>query len=398
MSAAQRKPIAAEGETPNRSSVQQLMHDMGARSFDPMPPDQYLSYLDRRYSPAQRLWAWLLAKTIRRGHRSPYAVDERGNDLYLKHAAAELQMDPGNARHAWRQLENEGRAKVEGRRLCLCGTVKPKADFPANKKRSGVCTSTFPPYIANQINKLNPEVKAEFFARYEQEDKRQSAFTADLVAGVRTIFDLRKDTVLSEFGIKKKREKKRRDPKRSLAPLLLPVVAEYVQTSIPGFVQTSPEGAYTAKNGSVQTPPSLLSSESREVLRTAAASSLVDSAPPRAMAAAAGANATATKSKTAEAFPFPLALAKARASFPTVDEPFVLKLAAIARAERPAITDAELADCVVKKPSQKSEGLFLSTVGPRAHALNEYHAAPEAAKPTEYVSAEEWEATYGGAK
>ena len=29
---------------------------------------------------------------------------------------------------------------------------------------------------------------------------------------------------------------------------------------------------------------------------------------------------------------------------------------------------------MVKKPSQKSEGLFLSTVGPRAQALNEYAA------------------------
>jgi MoxR-like ATPase len=90
------------------------------------------------------------------------------------------------------------------------------------------------------------------------------------------------------------------------------------------------------------------------------------------MAAAAGSKATATKTRKAEAFPFPLTMAKARGYFPTVDEPFVLKLAAIARAERPAITDAELADCVVKKPSQKSEGLFLSTVGPRAQALNEY--------------------------
>jgi hypothetical protein len=269
--------------------------------------------------------------------------------------------------------------RVEGRRLYLCGTVKLRTDVPANKRRSEVCTSTFPPYIVNQINKLTPERQAEFFARYEQEDKVQLKLMADAVAGVRSIFDQRKDSVLSDFGINKKREKKRRPPESSLVPLLLPVVAEFVQTSRARFVQTLETSSYTAKNGSVHTPASLLSSESRELLRAAAASPLVEGPPARAVAAAA----------ESTPFAYPITLAKARGYFPTVDEPFVLKLAAIAQNRLFGITDDELANCVVKKPGQKSEGLFLSTVGPRVQALNEYlaqQAEERGRKPSEQIA------------
>ena len=116
------------------------------------------------------------------------------------------------------------------------------------------------------------------------------------------------------------------------------------------------------------------------------------------MAAAAGSKATATttQTRTPETFSFPLTLAKARAAFATIDQPFILKLAAIAKEHRPQITDAELADCVVKKHGQKSEGLFFKTVGPRVQALNEYDAELAAQpKETEYVTVAEWNALYG---
>jgi hypothetical protein len=127
------------------SKLTELMHAMGsAKGFDPIPPDQYLTLRDKRYPPGQRLLWWLHSKTIRHGHRSPYAVDDQGRELWLKHAAVELDMDGGNIRREWGELEREGRVRREGRRLYLNGAVT-LPDVLANKKRSEVCTNARQP-------------------------------------------------------------------------------------------------------------------------------------------------------------------------------------------------------------------------------------------------------------
>ncbi len=62
------------------STHTQLMQAMGAKSFDPIPPDQYLYFLDEDETAEQRLLAWLRSKTIRGRRSGPtaYAHDERG--------------------------------------------------------------------------------------------------------------------------------------------------------------------------------------------------------------------------------------------------------------------------------------------------------------------------------
>src|SRR5512132_958284 len=87
-----------------------LMRAMGStKGFDPMPPDQYLSYQDKRYPLKIRFWAWLCAHTIRLGHRSPWAVGRKGQELHIEHAAADLDVDVANLREARRELEAEHR-------------------------------------------------------------------------------------------------------------------------------------------------------------------------------------------------------------------------------------------------------------------------------------------------
>ena len=367
---AERKPARSEGEQANgAASVTQLMRAMGSeKGFDPMPPDQYLTYQDQRYSPAQRVWAWMLSKTIRHGHRSKHAVDEQGKALTLQHAELQLEMDGGNVRKAWRELEAEGRVRRDGRNLCICGSFK--LPVQANKKRSEVNTDLFSPYYMKQIKRLPQERQAELFARYEEQRKLESKLLAEAVAGVRSIFDQRKDTVLLDFGIKKIREKKRRPAESPLVPFLLPIVEGFVQTSSERSVQTSGAGLYTGEIDSVQTPASILNKRSTE--RTAAVGETPRATPPLSMAAAAGSTSTPTTKR--EPFRYPLTLAKGRGMFPTIDIPFVMSLATIAKERRPSITDEELASCLVKKHGQTSEGLFFKTVGPRVEALNEYDA------------------------
>src|SRR5690242_6399500 len=220
---AERKPATSEGEQNGASSVTQLMRAMGSeKGFDPMPPDQYLTYQDQRYSPAQRVWAWMLSKTIRHGHRSKHAVDEQGKPLTLQHAALQLEMDGGNVRKGWRELESEGRVRRDGKTLCVCGSFK--LPVQANKKRSEVCSDLLSPYYMKQIKRLPEDRQAALFARYEEQRKLESKLLAEAVAGVRSIFDHRKDTVLLDFGIKKIREKKRRPTESPLVPFLLPIV------------------------------------------------------------------------------------------------------------------------------------------------------------------------------
>jgi len=255
----ERKPVSAS----ERSESMQLMLAMGSKKgFDPIPPDQYLTYQDPRYPPDVREWAWMLSKTIRHGYRSPYAVDERGKELRLEDMARDLGMDAGNARHYWRKLELDGRVRKDGRRLCVNGSFE--LPLEAKEKRSEVCTNLFPPYILKQIKRLAPERQAALFERYGEQQKLETKLLAEAVAGVRSIFDQRKDTILFEFGVKKTREKKRRPSESVLVPALLPIVEGYVQT-LPEYEQTSNAGPYNGEAageaGSVQTPASLLTSE-----------------------------------------------------------------------------------------------------------------------------------------
>jgi len=239
-----------------QSKLMELMLAMGStKGFDPIPPEQYLTLRDKRYPPEQRLLWWLASKTIRHGHRSPYAVDDQGKELRLKHAAGELNMERGNVRRAWRHLEADGRVHTEGRRLYLNGAVKLPAE--TKEKRSEVCTDLFPPYLMKQIKNLPPERQNELLTRYEQETAIEAKVLAEAVAAVRSIFDQRKDSILSEFGVKKIREQKRREAESQLVPVLAEFIQRSVQTraSPPVRVGTTPE------NGFVRTSASLLCSE-----------------------------------------------------------------------------------------------------------------------------------------
>jgi hypothetical protein len=375
-SAPQRKQPASEGDTGQLSSAQ-LMRDMGStKGFDPIPPDQYLAYRDKRYAPVQRLWAWVLSKTIRHGHRSPYCVDEQGNELWIKHAATDLNMDQANVRHAWVELEREGRVERDGRRLLLKGTVV-LPEVQANKRRSEVYINLFPPYLAKQIKRLPDDRREALLTEYDRERTTEAKVMAEAAAGVRSIFDQRKDSVLTRFGVKKIRDKKRR-PEESP---FVPVIAEFVQR----FIQTpaSPDLRVCdiPKNGHVQTSASLLPSETEEPRGSAAAALSVTEAAEapahsrRAHAAAVGSDesleqqtpsAKPTPSKKAET-PIAETAAAVRRYYWSEGDAFVWGLIAKCRKQVPGATDWQIAASVKgawrkHRKEQRKAGLFLTTV------------------------------------
>jgi hypothetical protein len=239
------------------------MSKLGSKKgFDPMPPDQYLTYQNKRYSPTLRLWAWVLAHTIRLGHRSPRCVDKSGRELTLKHASADLDMDPGGVRHAWVLLERENRVFRDGKRLCIRGEVVLPMDYldKGEEKAQEVCTATLPPYILNQINKFTPEVRKAFIAEEETDRVLKNRLQAECVAGVRLIFDQRQDNRFQRFRLKKIRAEKRRAPAPEFVERVLPSLHGIVQTFLDP-VRTSKKGCTEGKNGVAQTSVSLLPTE-----------------------------------------------------------------------------------------------------------------------------------------
>jgi len=267
--------MSANGNGNSQQQNVDLMRMIGStRGYDPIPPDQYLTYQDQRYAPKLRLWAWMLSRTIRQGYRSPHAVDQNGHALGLQHAAADLGMDVANVYRAWRELEVEGRVKREGNRLRICGDVRlpesvsEKGEDEANKI---VCTDNLPTYILKQIKELSPELREKFLRRKESEERLEKSLIADFTASVRIVFTQRQDTLFREFGLKKIREEHParakqppNDDRRERINAIVPVVEKFVQTTFDFSVQTQNGVCTKSDFDLVQTTASLLTTEKRE--------------------------------------------------------------------------------------------------------------------------------------
>jgi hypothetical protein len=215
------------------------MYEMGSKKgWDPIPPDQYLTFMDKRYHLTIRLWAWLLSKTIAEGHVSPFAIDVMYRALTLVVAAHELEVTRQEIRRAWGALEAEGRVRREGHKLFVCGEV----NLPATQSSEIVRTEPFPNYILLQLNELDPEKHAEFMSDYKRDEVLEKQVIADLTATVRCIFEQKEDIRFQRLGLRKIREehpiKKNGDVKRAeRVKKLIPFVEEFVQQSSFDFVQ-----------------------------------------------------------------------------------------------------------------------------------------------------------------
>lgn len=250
-----------------KGAVVGLMRKMGVKGhpFDPMPPAQHRWQSGKGEPPLYRIWSWMCGHTIHYGYRCEYAVTPDGAELHLEHIATDLEMDVHNVRLVWKEgvakgLWRNGNKPEERRRMYLCGTVTPQAaDKSTEEAAAGVCTNPLKPYILNQINKLSSDRQREFWGAYERQQRLRKDVQAELIAASRLILDQREDTLFSEFGINKIREKKK-DPEPERVERLNGLFSH-----LQGFVQTlessvqSPEFAvYNAANSDRTNPATLL--------------------------------------------------------------------------------------------------------------------------------------------
>ena len=173
----------------------------------PIPPDQYLSYQDKRYGrfPALRLWSWLVEHSIAPGHRKGPATDH-GRLVKLTDAAKALKMNGIVIKAAWKQLEQENRVRRE-----KTGALWISGDFVLGEEKAMTESpyNHMPAYLLNQINNLPKDRREALMAEEEADLKRRDLVIADLVATARYIFDQRQNSRLASFGVKIKREKQK---------------------------------------------------------------------------------------------------------------------------------------------------------------------------------------------
>jgi hypothetical protein len=260
-------------KSPDHGRVMELLKEIGGRDgYEPIPWDQIGWHGRASQSPLQRMWAWLISKTLRKSHWSPYAITKRneygGEELHIEHAAKDLGMDLKNAWRTWKEGVDMGLwrngTKDEGkRRMYICGSVpqqkgEEEAKHPPLKI---VCTDSIPDYILLKIKEWPPEKQSQFSLEWSLRVKVRNIVLAELVKSGRTILTEEDDTLLRRWGLEKKHQE--HPPQQKIAgreariATVLPEVRESVLT-IFELVQAQEKALYRVENDRVQTGATLL--------------------------------------------------------------------------------------------------------------------------------------------
>lgn len=193
----------SERKTPQPGELARLARELGSpRGVDPIPPDQYLTYMGDEHPETLRLWAWVLSKTIRLGHRRASCVDERGRPLRLSDAARELEIGEANVRRAWRWLEAQGRVRRDGSRLVLTGEIT------RGEEKAGRSVHALPPYLRlipaparKMLDQLPVSQAQQCKAILEALQAKRTALISQAVAYARYLSDVQIDRACESFGI-----------------------------------------------------------------------------------------------------------------------------------------------------------------------------------------------------
>ena len=260
-----------------------LMKALGAKYWDPLPADQHKWQRAASEPPLYRMWSWLVTHTVGVGHRSAYAVSSDGRELHMEHAIKDLEMDHANAYRTWREgvakgLWRAGTDEEGRRRLYLTGKVRAKEVSPVGEEKAkDVCADSWPPYILQQIKKLNQDQQVLFWKEAAAELALEETLRADLDAVRRRLIAERQDTLLQRFGVKVRPQKEhvpknvppeiheqRKQRVENLLPVVAPVVHRYAQTVL-DFAHSLKNGVRTLPESDAQTSATLLTPDtSRE--------------------------------------------------------------------------------------------------------------------------------------
>jgi len=263
--------------TPPNADLQRatdLMKEMGSpHGFDPIPPSQYLYFLDDP-DPVQSAVAWVRSKTIRRGHRRNYAVDQQGNQLTIQDFANErYNGDWANANRAFEAAAAQKLVARDGEgKLYLCGNVPSRStQLKGIKKQqdtemSPVCANWSEtlrilveekPYLRPEVENLPEEKARDFDARYQEYERWAKQLRADADAAIRAIQEQEAARLFGEFGLQLRNGKKRRPAPESLEVQLLlwPNYSAQTGSAHAGIdsAQSQDSGSRKAQNGYAHT-------------------------------------------------------------------------------------------------------------------------------------------------
>lgn len=236
------RQAAARENTPFKTLLKELGSAQGA---DPLPPSQYLFFLDPTQPAQQRLLAWVRSKTIRfrpqddgSDGRSAFAVNDKGKTLGIADMARELGWKLPNASREWSMAEKVGLVRREGKKLYLNGNV-PRLQ-KGKTGRNVICTDNLPKSIRKVIEGWPEARRLEFYAVWEPARKLDHALQAHQIAKARMSATEVYDTILDQFGLARKHPPK---PAEFAPPTVPEQLSLFIQMQPDGGVQiTIPRG------------------------------------------------------------------------------------------------------------------------------------------------------------
>jgi hypothetical protein len=294
--------MATKKEAPHQESISAnmtLMEEIGAPSYNPIPPDHTKWALEQPgVPPVIRLWAWVIDGTLdhKTGRqRSPFVVDEFGNERHIKDAAKRFGWDRSNLGKYWKEVQLRGWARPgtaeEGRkRIFICGKVNPVKELEEElaamysgstggrkKSKNGLRKPHLADYykgaVLRHIERLPANRKEAITSRLLSVRDEDERLRVDMDEARRTYIEQKENSIFDEFGIPKtripleKRKKLGTERKAEIAerdkrikPLIKVVerYSEYAQTT---FEFGDGEVYADQENGFTQTAASLLNTE-----------------------------------------------------------------------------------------------------------------------------------------
>src|ERR1035437_7707186 len=208
-------------------TLKELMLQMGSKNgrFDPCAPEWYMR-LSASKDPVEQIMGWMQYHTVRFPIRSPYACDQDGNPLTLKHLAADYNWSTRMAQKYWmRATAKHYVKKVEGK-LYLRADFKVKGLIVDEDGSSTNVVSIDPteaymdslaPYLREQVAKLPAGRITELATRWTSWDKARKDVEADAMQAARERMKPYETALYGEYKVTVKSLPARQDKRAKAA-------------------------------------------------------------------------------------------------------------------------------------------------------------------------------------
>ena len=255
--------------------------------FDPMPVEHHefpMKYPELIDSAVTEFMSLIYSKTIRKGHRSPVAVDGAGKYFLIEHVAEDRgwtldwaqrvlkrAIDRGLVRHG-----RGGRHDFPPASIVICGRVKPfktEVDASPNDLVGTECTLRKLRRLLSeseylQFEKLSGEEQSRFADFVAAEAEVDERIKADAIWLARQAIQQRHNTRLLQFGIEPDAASPKRRKDEPIVELRLNLAQEEPATiaaaaganGVRSVHSAAANGRYTPSERSVQSAASLFTS------------------------------------------------------------------------------------------------------------------------------------------